>query len=353
MSTEQRGEAEAPRPNAGEPSGIASPHSEGPPVANRGPAGKESEELASNDTQLSPRSMPLNGLAPTAPQGFASADPGPTQSPSAFSPTSDSNFPSSSLDGLSSSGAPVRPAANTRSLSYKTDQSSNWSSASNPSRSDTQRTTRAASDGAVLNTGFGSAATAAFVPSGEPGRAAGGTRLSSLGSEGSSSSEEQAFFREHQRRSLESTANQQLSSVRSFASPPLASARLSPGATSPFFQPPSFVQNGTNAGSASGLGTPASTMPPLLSPSSTSPPTSSFAPSSASSSYLSSSATQTAGSGENGPPGSKGATLHLGDLDVWMDELYVRECCALMGWDNVVSIKMSRGARSVCSPQPT
>ncbi|KPV77094.1 uncharacterized protein RHOBADRAFT_10101, partial [Rhodotorula graminis WP1] len=44
------------------------------------------------------------------------------------------------------------------------------------------------------------------------------------------------------------------------------------------------------------------------------------------------------------PPGSKGATLHLGDLDVWMDEAYVRECCALMGWDAVSAIKMSRGA---------
>ncbi|KAI5476643.1 mRNA binding post-transcriptional regulator (Csx1) [Pseudohyphozyma bogoriensis] len=42
-------------------------------------------------------------------------------------------------------------------------------------------------------------------------------------------------------------------------------------------------------------------------------------------------------------PGANGSTLHLGDLDIWMDEPYVRECCARMGWDGVVGIKMIRG----------
>ncbi|KAL8279311.1 hypothetical protein RQP46_008348 [Phenoliferia psychrophenolica] len=36
-------------------------------------------------------------------------------------------------------------------------------------------------------------------------------------------------------------------------------------------------------------------------------------------------------------------SLHMGDLDVWMDEAYVRECCARMGWDGVSSVKMIRG----------
>lgn len=40
-----------------------------------------------------------------------------------------------------------------------------------------------------------------------------------------------------------------------------------------------------------------------------------------------------------------GASLHLGDLDVWMDEAYVKECCARMGWEGVLNIKMIRGAR--------
>ncbi|KAK4694935.1 hypothetical protein P7C70_g8651, partial [Phenoliferia sp. Uapishka_3] len=39
-----------------------------------------------------------------------------------------------------------------------------------------------------------------------------------------------------------------------------------------------------------------------------------------------------------------GASLHLGDLDIWMDEAYVRECCARMGWEGVTSIKMIRGS---------
>lgn len=42
--------------------------------------------------------------------------------------------------------------------------------------------------------------------------------------------------------------------------------------------------------------------------------------------------------------GRSSASLHLGDLDIWMDEAYVRECCARMGWDGVTHVKMIRGA---------
>ncbi|BGP29610.1 hypothetical protein JCM10296v2_001349 [Rhodotorula toruloides] len=256
---------------------------------------------------------------------------------------------------LSSASSP-RPTAPSRSMSYKA-EGDNWGSSraanafSGAGDDAAQRTTRAASDGAVLSTGFGGPGSTAFVPSGEPSRAAGGisSRLSSLGSEdsGSSNNDEQAFFRDYQRRSLEHSASQRLSTAKSFASPPLASARLGPGATSPFFQPPSFLSS--TSATASGLtssasNTPASSiLPPLLSPTSTSPP-SSLAPPSVTSSMMSATSNSVAGSPpESGPAGSKGATLHLGDLDVWMDEAYVRECCAMMGWD-VVNVKMSRGA---------
>jgi hypothetical protein len=51
--------------------------------------------------------------------------------------------------------------------------------------------------------------------------------------------------------------------------------------------------------------------------------------------------------GLNAQANGSGASLHLGDLDVWMDEAYVRECCARMGWEGVTNIKMIRGQRSV------
>ncbi|BGP22399.1 mRNA binding post-transcriptional regulator [Rhodotorula toruloides] len=256
-----------------------------------------------------------------------------------------------------SSASSPRPTAPSRSMSYKAEGdiwgSGRASNAFGGTGDDVaQRTTRAASDGAVLGTGFGGPGSMAFVPSGEPSRAAGGisSRLSSLGSEDSgsgSNNDEQAFFRDYQRRSLEHSASQRLSTAKSFASPPLASARLGPGATSPYFQPPSFLS--TTSATASGLtssasNTPAlSIPPPLLSPTSTSPP-SSHAPPSVASSMISATSNSLAGSPpESGPAGSKGATLHLGDLDVWMDEAYVRECCSMMGWD-VVNVKMSRGA---------
>ncbi|GAA5979652.1 hypothetical protein JCM10908_003000 [Rhodotorula pacifica] len=341
---ENAGQAQAATPTESVKSVPPSPHSEGSRLEGDVASEDDSRTAELGEEEVSPRIIPASGLPPPVPIASTS-EPSTARSPSALSHSADPSFSSASNQLNGAGDRSPRPAITSRSLSYKADDLGAWGSftgavGGSQARADAQRTARAASDGAVLNTGFGSAATAAFVPSNETSRAAGGTRLSSLGSDGSSNSDEQAFFREHQRRSLESTASQQLSSVRSFASPPLASARLNPGAASPFFQPPSFVSTGSN----SATGTPSSSLPPLLSPTSTSPPTSSFTPSSASSSYLSTSATPIAGTGENGPPGSKGATLHLGDLDVWMDELYVRECCSMMGWDNVISIKMSRGA---------
>ncbi|GAA6042815.1 hypothetical protein JCM8097_004441 [Rhodosporidiobolus ruineniae] len=243
----------------------------------------------------------------------------------------------------SSSSSSTRPLPPTRSVSYKTDTDIWGTSPTDTSRglgngSDNafQRTARAASDGLILTSSFGGA-----LGGGGEGRAAGGTRLSSLGSD--ESSEEQAFFREHQRRSLEHSASQRLTSSKGFlASPPLASATTATGsslaanrgATSPFFQPPSFLSTTSSVGGATSPGmTNSLALPSLLSPTTQSPPsTAPFSP------------PLSASNGEIGPPGSKGATLHLGDLDVWMDEAYVRECCALMGWDSVVNVKMSRGA---------
>ncbi|GAA5836803.1 hypothetical protein JCM11251_005793 [Rhodosporidiobolus azoricus] len=249
----------------------------------------------------------------------------------------------------SSSSSSTRPHPPTRSVSYKADDI--WGSTSptepasrslgNGSESTFQRTARAASDGLILSSAFGAGGGFTNGNGGESSRAAGGlsSRLSSLSSEGNSS-EEQAFFREHQRRSLEHTASQRLTSSKGFlASPPLAAApstsatsssslSANRGATSPFFQPPSFL---STAASTPG-GSSSVSLPPLLSPTTQSPPATAALPQSASF------------PGSEGPPGSKGATLHLGDLDVWMDEAYVRECCTMMGWDNVVNVKMSRGA---------
>ncbi|GAA6008646.1 hypothetical protein JCM11491_003381 [Sporobolomyces phaffii] len=240
------------------------------------------------------------------------------------------------------SNALDRPNGVGRSVSYKTEQDiwgSNGASftASSPNGTQSflsaspysggavgepsaQRTARAASDGLLLGSGFSASPSNGFSPP--------AGRMSSLGSD--DSSEEQAMFREHQRKSLESSANARFvnssahhatstngSSSRSFGS------TTSPS-TSPFFTP--LTMSSSNSTAAS------SVLPALLSPTSQSPPHSSRLP------PPPSSATPT------GDQDSKGATLHLGDLDVWMDEQYVRECCRLMGWDNVTSIKMSRGA---------
>ncbi|GAA6006292.1 hypothetical protein JCM10207_000592 [Rhodosporidiobolus poonsookiae] len=279
----------------------------------------------------SPPSGELNRLSP----------PLEGRSPSTASTTPYSEAPTPLFDRPPSTTSSTRPQP-ARSISYKADDI--WgTSPTDTSRlgggeSAFQRTARAASDGLILSAGTGFGGFSSSSTTGE-GRAAGGvaSRLSSLGSD--ESSDEQAFFREHQRRSLEHTASQRLTSSKGFlASPPLAtaaplSANSRAGPTSPFFQPPSFLSTAAAATSPA-----SSTLPPLLSPTATSPPQSAAFPPPASAN------SQQQQADPAGPPGSKGATLHLGDLDVWMDEAYVRECCQLMGWDNVVNIKMSRGA---------
>lgn len=236
-----------------------------------------------------------------------------------------------------------RPNGSTRSVSYKQDQDiwgSNGASftASSPNGTQSflsagpysggavgepasQRTTRAASDGLLLGSSFGSSTHSAGLspPAG---------RMSSLGSD--DSSEEQAMFREHQRKSLENSATARLVNSVHTASSTNGSSRsfgstTSPS-TSPFFTP--LTMSSSNSTGAS-----SSVLPPLLSPTAQSPPSSTRLASLSSAAPL---ATE--------PSDSRGATLHLGDLDVWMDEQYVRECCKVMGWDNVTGIKMSRGA---------
>ncbi|GAA5863958.1 hypothetical protein JCM8547_005295 [Rhodosporidiobolus lusitaniae] len=311
----------------------SSPHQGSPPLAS--PIG--TTPPASDPTRFSPQ---LDGPSPSSAASTTSDLPTPLFE----------GRPTSSSDGGSSSTRPVPP---TRSASFKTDDiwgtsPTNSSSLANVTSrglgnggesSTLQRTARAASDGLLLSAAFGGGS---FGNGGE-GRAAGGvsSRLSSLGSD-ESVGEEQAFFREHQRRSLVDSASQRLTSSKGFlSSPPLPPPVAVPssgslaahrGATSPFFQPPSFLSTTTSTTSSS---SPIPPLPSLLSPTTQSPPLTA---------QSSSSPFPPLSNGEPGPPGSKGATLHLGDLDVWMDEAYVRECCALMGWDNVVNVKMSRGA---------
>lgn len=148
------------------------------------------------------------------------------------------------------------------------------------------RTIRAESDGAVLG-----------VIAREKDAREQETRTLTVEEETEEQAEEQrAAFRDHERRSLESIAGR-LSSTNSF------------------------------------------TQQTLLSPTSQSPP----AASAAHITQLQAQAAQDAQLGAD--PGRASASLHLGDLDVWMDEAYVRECCARMGWEGVTNIKMIRGAR--------
>ncbi|GJN88103.1 hypothetical protein Rhopal_001059-T1 [Rhodotorula paludigena] len=341
--------------------------------------------------------LPRTGTSPASPDSAApggpSADLSPTQKPAAaLSGSSDAASPDEGDDDVATplDRTLARPVPPARSISYSAREGSTgstpadvWGSADSTSPSsrfsgpggfvnqpngsgssgDGQRTTRAASDGAIL----GSFSTSPTYSGEANSRLS--SRLSSLGSSSNddvspsgatgAGGDEQAFFREHQRRSLEHSASQRLSTTSSSAasksafSPPLASARLTNGgagaATSPFFTPQqqqsSLLSSAASAssGTSPALGGTAA----LLSPTSTSPPSLSHLPPPAAAPSSGPGTPSVGGGGGNqdgGPPGSKGATLHLGDLDVWMDEAYVRECCALMGWDNVVNIKMSRGA---------
>ncbi|GAA5924236.1 uncharacterized protein JCM15063_005579 [Sporobolomyces koalae] len=306
---------------------------------------------------------PSNGLSPAnlSPSPKSPVSPSPDDSPSLSSgldghrstgstasntPRSDVPTPlyerAASVAGDSVS-ALARPNGADRSTSYKHEKdiwgTSGAVTASSPNGTQTfltagpysgavgepatQRTVRAASDGLLLQTGFGPTASNGFSPP--------AGRMSSLGSD--DSSEEQAMFREHQRKSLENSANARFvnsghtsSSTNSNNGSSRSFGSAASPSSSPFFTPLSMSSSNSTAAS--------SVLPPLLSPTSQSPPGSSRLPAFAT----------TATSASANETDNKGATLHLGDLDVWMDEQYVRECCKMMGWDNVTGIKMSRGA---------
>ncbi|BGP37468.1 hypothetical protein JCM10449v2_001374 [Rhodotorula kratochvilovae] len=311
------------------------------------PPGQDASSLAATSPAQA-ASPPASGSPPLSSLSHdqhAPAHSADGASSSSTSTTPQSDLPTPLFERSSSSASSTRPLPPTRSVSYKADGDP-WHPAAEAAASSarsfahqdnaTQRTARAASDGAIL----GAASSFSSLSAAEPApRAAGGasSRLSSLGSD-DAAADEQAFYREHQRRSLEHSASQRLSTAASknAFSPPLASARLAPHA-SPFFAPPPQAQQsfgGMVSPTSSTHPTPGSAYAPLLSPTSTSPPSSVPFPS----------PSPPSSDGAIGPPGSRGTTLHLGDLDAWMDEAYVRECCALMGWDAVSAIKMSRGA---------
>lgn len=148
------------------------------------------------------------------------------------------------------------------------------------------RTLRAGSDGAILGVG---------VRDVDP------TEPVEEESEEIYEQERLALFREHERRSLEASAR---SGANTAYNPPASSNPL------------------TSLGHSMGL----------------------LSPSSSDTAQLLQMQQQ---EGLNGQSNGSGASLHLGDLDVWMDEAYIRECCARMGWDGVTNIKMIRGARYV------
>lgn len=223
------------------------------------------------------------------------------------------------------------------------------------------RTARAASDGLLLANGFGLGGRSREKSESEVSATSplsSGAKSSSL----STSQEHQdqaAFFRAHERRSLETSAQARLSNTASsnslnpstgatthpsasfsaeldrdsLISPPLPSAGSAHGSS--FFQ--------QQARSTSNL--------PLLSPTGQPGSAFEFKPSSQLASQQQSSNDGSAPNGAKSPEAiaaaarATSASLHLGDLDVWMDEAYVRECCTRMGWDGVTNIKMIRGAR--------
>lgn len=312
---------------------------------------------------LSPGTVPTDILPSSAPGDASRFSPQLLDPPSPSSLDSDVPTPLFERPPSSQDSSSTRPVPPTRSVSFKSDgiwgtTPSSTSPTDGLSRGlgngdssslTFQRTTRAASDGLLLTSAFGGGLSSVGEGGGR-GAVAAGSRLSSLSSSGedsgSNGAEEQALFREHQRRSLEHSASQGLTSSKGFvSSPPLAPApslAANRGATSPFFQPPSFLST-SNLTNGNG-----NSLPSLLSP------TAHSSPQTGASSFASPQQPngQFGGGAEypGGPPGSRGATLHLGDLDVWMDEAYVRECCTMMGWDNVVNVKMSRGASYVLLP---
>ncbi|SCV72548.1 BQ2448_4085 [Microbotryum intermedium] len=184
------------------------------------------------------------------------------------------------------------------------------------------RTTRAASDGVVLSNGTSQSVQTNGSSSNQSPPSEHTTLLPKRGSDASTSAgdanehqERAALFREHERRSLETSAQARLgsSSARDFAqhTTPTSNGLVAP---SSFFQPPALpALNSPNQ--------------PLPSPPARSDPHGS-----------------TPSLAENGDARTN-ASLHLGELDAWMmDEAYIRECCARMGWDSVQHIKLIRGS---------
>ncbi|KAK4051316.1 hypothetical protein OIO90_004797 [Microbotryomycetes sp. JL221] len=223
-------------------------------------------------------------------------------------------------------------------------------SATSPTGQDngSQRTARAASDGLLVQSGFSPTMADASLRGREKSEGDAAALIAEQ-------QERAAMFREHERRSLESSAQSRFAATSgavgsTTSSRPALFTRdsavspsglsMSSTAGSPFFQP------AQPASSAS--------VTPMLSPTSQEASgfsfkrdqatTSSTQPAAVNSSSPATSPTESNGASGAGSGRPQSASLHLGDLDPWMDEAYIRECCAWLGWDNVVNIKLIRGS---------
>ncbi|KAM0787941.1 hypothetical protein ACM66B_006146 [Microbotryomycetes sp. NB124-2] len=232
-----------------------------------------------------------------------------------------------------------RSAAQTPMTTVSEGSTDIWgTAASTAASSANSRTARAASDGLLVQTGFTPMSDASLR-----GREKSeGDAASLVASAQQEQQERAAMFREHERRSLESSAQSRFSTSTSApGSRPSLFTRESAtspssvmsASASPFFQPTQI----------------SSSVTPLLSPTSQEPASFPFrrgstadqANSTGSASPGATSPTEATSSNGTRP---LSASLHLGDLDAWMDEAYIRECCQWMGWDNVVNIKLIRGS---------
>jgi hypothetical protein len=227
------------------------------------------------------------------------------------------------------------------------------------------RTARAASDGLLLSNGLSSALNAGRAREKSEGDTSATSPLSSgaVSSSLSASQEHQdqaAFFRAHERRSLETSAHTRLANPSS-ANPSSNTATVSTTSSSvtaeldrdALISPPLPSTGSSHATSFFQQQGRSTSNLPLLSPTLQTAPIYEFKPSSQLTSQQPNPNDSSAPSDAKSPESiaaaarATSASLHLGDLDVWMDEAYVRECCTRMGWDGVTNIKMIRGARSV------
>ncbi|SGY68432.1 BQ5605_C004g02888 [Microbotryum silenes-dioicae] len=275
-------------------------------------SGKVQEEDASYDA-VSPSST--DSFAPSTGSASASARPPPAARGQSFNPASD-HYIDRQRRVSYSAHSPYHALNHGNGISdqsIKTVNDDIWGP---------NRTTRAASDGVVLNNGTSPPGQPSGNSSNQSPPSGHTPSLPKRGSDASVSAgdanehqERAALFREHERRSLETLAQARLgsSSARDFAqhTSPTSNGLVAP---SSFFQPPT-------------LGALNSSNQPL-----SSPPAHSDAHGS------------TPSLAENGDARTN-ASLHLGELDAWMmDEAYIRECCARMGWDSVQHIKLIRGS---------